>query len=408
MRSAMKKCLLVALMIGCLPVLAQEETVTYSYNGYALRIYPDDYNIVSIAWILVPRALAMTKVTVRVQISYPEVGDLNLFLYSPDGTRTKLLERNCGDLDNVDTTFDDAAESAYSDFCPAEAGRGPFRPIEPLANFNQADSSIGLWSLAVENNGSDDRWGWLVSYSLTITGNRQLQPYFRSDTVLNGASLQSGGIAPGELVSIVGVGLGPESGVTAEAGNWPTTLGGVRVSVNGVDIPISFASAFLVNAQIPYDVSGSQANIQVTYDGRTSDQVTVEVRSTAPGMFRNESSSATQAAAINQDGTLNSSSDPAPRDSVIAVYVCGLGAVSPAIAAGQVPPVDPLSVTTNPVTASIGGIPAQVEWAGLAPGYPALYQVNIRVPNDVPAGSREIIVSNAGNSSQGGVFVVIE
>ena len=95
-----------------------ESTVTASYNGYPITILPDYYDVISVAFINVPRALKITKVTAKVQIAYPEVGDLNLFLYSPDGTRVKLLEHNCGSLRNVNSTFDDAAPSRFSETCP--------------------------------------------------------------------------------------------------------------------------------------------------------------------------------------------------------------------------------------------------------------------------------------------------
>jgi subtilisin-like proprotein convertase family protein len=71
----------------------------------------------------VPVALKMTKVTVQLQVQYPKSGDLKVFLYSPEGTRTILLEHDCS-VQNVDTTFDDAAPSSWKDFCPVEAGRG--------------------------------------------------------------------------------------------------------------------------------------------------------------------------------------------------------------------------------------------------------------------------------------------
>src|SRR5512142_2339754 len=117
--------LLPALMMFASLALCQTQTFTYTYSGLPLPIFPDDWNTSSIASILVPKSISVTKVTASVQVQYSGVGDLNLFLWSPSGTRTKLLERNCGGLQNIDTSFDDSASAMYHDVCPTEPGRGP-------------------------------------------------------------------------------------------------------------------------------------------------------------------------------------------------------------------------------------------------------------------------------------------
>jgi len=376
-------------------------TVTYSYSGYPLYIPKDSANLAVVASIVVPDALKITNVTAKVVIQYPSVGDLNVFLFSPDGTRVKLLERNCGSLQNVDTTFDDAASSKYADFCPAEAGRGPFRANEPLGNFKSADSSLGTWSLAVENGGSDNRVGYVTGFTLQITGTSQLNPTFRSDTVYNNASIRGGIIAPGEYISIVGIALGPGIAVEALPGTWPTTLGGVRVTINGSAIPLSMVSAFRIDALVPFGIASSgPASVQVLNNNSPSAVVPVNTQLTFPGLFTTDPLGIGQAKAVNQDGRLNAVLTPARAGEVISLYATGLGDVTPASPTGQSGPADPLSLATQPVAASIGGVPAKVTFAGLAPGYVGVYQVNVLVPAGVPAGTREIIISNAGNASQ--------
>src|SRR5262245_33062625 len=76
----------------------QTQTLTYTYNGLPVQVYPDSWDIVSYARINVPRNLQITNVTATVSVSFSGVGDLNVYLFSPQGTRTKLLERNCGSL----------------------------------------------------------------------------------------------------------------------------------------------------------------------------------------------------------------------------------------------------------------------------------------------------------------------
>jgi uncharacterized protein (TIGR03437 family) len=384
-------------------------TDTYSYNGYPLYIPVDSANVIVLASVVVPDALKISKVTAQVVIQYPYVGDLNLYLYSPDGTRTKLLERNCGSLQNVNTTFDDAASSRFSDFCPTEAGRGPFQANEPLANFNSADSSLGVWLLATENNGSDSRAGWVKGITLQITGTQQLAPTFRADTILNSASAQSGVIVPGESITIVGLGLGPSGGMYAPAGNWPTSLGGVGVSINGTNIPLTYVSSLQIQGQVPFDMAiTGPATVQIQNNNLTSFAVSVNTQSTFPGIYTLDGTGRGGASAVNQNGQLNTRLTPAKAGDVITIYASGLGAVMPAATAGQPAPENPPSVVTQTVAASIGGVPAPVTFAGLAPGYTGLYQVNIQVPAGVPSGTRPIVVSNAGNASQGLVTIEVQ
>ena len=158
----------------------------------------------------------MSKVTAQVQIQYPNSADLKVYLFSPNGTRTILLEHDCN-VQNVDTTFDDLLIGQFSrkDFCPVEAGRGPFPArIFTLANFN-GHSSFGTWSLAVENDESDSRSGWITGFSLTITCAPQLSPITTTSEVVNAASLGGAGtIAPGEAISILS-GPGPLPGLAS-------------------------------------------------------------------------------------------------------------------------------------------------------------------------------------------------
>src|SRR6516164_3969690 len=110
---------------------SQTQTLTYTYTGLPLPIYPDDWNTWSIINIFVPKSLSVTSVTASVQVQYAGVGDLNVYLWSANGTRTKLLERNCGSLQNIDTTFDDSASTRFSNTCPQPGGTASFQGNEP-------------------------------------------------------------------------------------------------------------------------------------------------------------------------------------------------------------------------------------------------------------------------------------
>lgn len=383
--------------------------MTYTFSGFAVPILPDSSDVISLVSIIVPRALKMTKVTAQVQLQYPNSGDLKVYLYSPEGTRTVLLEHDCNVV-NVDTTFDDTAQQLWKEFCPAQAGQGPFRPDQPLSNFNGDDSSFGTWILAVENDSSDSRSGWLTQFSLTITGTVQLNPVTQSKAIVNHAGLTGAGmIAPGEMTSIYGAGIGPSTGVAAPSGALPTSLGGTSVTVNGTMAPLAYVSSYRVDFQAPFDISpGSTATLQVTANGQTSGPVTLNVVDAVPGLYTVSPFGDGQATAVNLDGSTNSMLKPVPKGGVITAYASGLGAVNPALTAGAVPPVNPLSLVTGSIEAYIGGMPAPILFAGAAPNFPGLYQLNIQVPTIVPSGNAEILIYVNGKSSQKSATVAIQ
>ena len=93
-------------------------------------------------------------------------------------------------------------------------------------------------------------------------------------------------------------------------------------------------------------------------------------------------------------------SHPAAAGDVLVIYCTGLGEVSPALTAGMPAPLDHLSQTVNPVTVTIGGVPAPVAFAGLTPGFAGLYQVNAVVPKGVASGSAVVVaLGEAGQVS---------
>jgi len=72
---------------------------------------------------------------------------------------------------------------------------------------------------------------------------------------------------------------------------------------------------------------------------------------------------------------------------IVAVYATGLGVTNPAVRSGEAAPSDPLAKVTTPVEATVGGKAAVVHFAGLAPSFVGLYQVNVQIPAAVTPGS---------------------
>ncbi len=210
----------------------------------------------------------------------------------------------------------------------------------------------------------------------------------------NAASGQASIAAPGSIVSIYGSGMA-QTTLPALGFPLPSTLAGASVSFNGVAAPVFYASAVQINVQVPFQVTPGAATVIVKSGGTVVGSTNLTVRNVAPGLFVTADG---HAAVANQDGTANSAARPATAGSVIAAFLTGLGAVDHPVASGEPASAIPLSHLTVPVSASIGGQTAHVLFAGLAPGFAGLYQVNILVPQ-VSAGAQPLQVSVAGVAS---------
>jgi len=216
-----------------------------------------------------------------------------------------------------------------------------------------------------------------------------------SQILQNAASFAEGPVVPGEIVTIRGAGIGPVNGVSGEAGPdgmFPTELAGVRVSFDGMPAPLLYVQGQQINTVVPWGVAedynstyegGTQVSVQI--GSVATNTFTVPLAAAAPGIF--VSNAANQAAVLNQDGTLNSPSNPAAAGSIIAIYGTGGGATSPA---GQTGALSPLiqAPLTLPVAVQIGGQTAKVVYAGAAPGLiSGAIQINVLIPDTLLPGT---------------------
>jgi uncharacterized protein (TIGR03437 family) len=184
------------------------------------------------------------------------------------------------------------------------------------------------------------------------------------------------------------------------------------VTINDVTAPIAYASQYRLDVQVPFSVTpGSSATVQVnTGSGSAalrSAPISVPVNVAVPAIYTNGVAGTGPAAASNQDGKANTLLNPAPRGSIVTIYASGLGAVSPAILEGAVPPLRPLSAVTGDVGAFIGGVPSTVQFAGAAPLLPGTFAINIQVPPSARVGAQELVIYSNGISSQKGVTIYI-
>lgn len=209
-----------------------------------------------------------------------------------------------------------------------------------------------------------------------------------------------GVVHPGQIVSIFGSSIGPETGAVAapSAGRFPTTLGGVQVRVNGTPATLLYAQSTQINAIVPFGIPKSgNVTIEVAYAGNT----TSLSASAAPArltFFTVDGATNGYAAALNQDGSINSPSNPARRGEVVVLFGTGMGVTSPpsedgAVAVIQSP--DQLARPTELIIPLINGEPALVFYLGQAPGLVnGVAQVNVRIPSN-PGGATDYALVGA-------------
>ncbi len=399
----------IGLLIGLFTPVWAQETVTVTYSGPVP--IPDNPSGLQVSLpVYVNAALNITKVTVTVNIDHPRIGDLKITLVNPTGRTRMLADKNCGGLANLTNfTFDTAATQRFGDFCPMQSGLTA-APREEIDSWS-GDTSIGFWNVVIEDD-EDDNFGFISSYTLRITGTRASAPTFSVDSIFDTASFRRGPLSPGELVWIAGAALGPTTTTTAQFdqnGRLPTTLGGTSVTMDGVAVPINLASLNVLQVQVPNELAGrNTTTIVVQSQGVSSAPVTASVVAASPGLYTAGGAGVGQLNAINPNGTRNNSVNPVDRGSYITVFANGLGATTPVVPTGQRTPNAPLSTATLPITVSIGGQPAQVLFAGLAPGYIALFQLNISVPQNSITGNRvPLSITINGVPSQDDAFIAV-
>lgn len=231
------------------------------------------------------------------------------------------------------------------------------------------DGAIGTpWDVAIGSAG--------MLYVADVEGDRvwRLTPVAPAGSLttmdaVNAASRLPGPLAPGMIVSIRGAGAGA-TGVF---------FAGLPAAILAID-----DTQILVQA--PAEIAG-MSQIDITVQGSTPAVIHAAVADAAPALFTTGSG---QAAAVNQDGTLNSADHPVSRGSWISFYGTGEG------------------IAGLPVAVKIGGYQAEVLYSGEVAGYPGLFQINVRVPAGYMApGILSVVVTVGDAASPPGVTVAV-
>lgn len=306
-----------------------------------------------------------------------------------------------------DMGFSAAANANWLSVSPATGTT----PANVTIGVQPAGLGVGRYTGAVTISATGGRSSTQrVDVTLVITA-----PLPTITRVANVFSYGEDKLAPGEAFIIAGTNLGPADLVglqTDDSGRLTTALSDVRVRVNGVEAPLLYVSAGQVAAIAPYRIAGSrQANVQLEYQGARSNTMTLEGAASAPGIATANASGTGQAAALNQDYSYNSASNAAARGSVVMLYVTGEGQTLPFGEDGKIARGEAASLPKPilPVTATVDGRPANVGYAGAAPGMVAgVMQVNVEVPAASGTGNVPVVIRVGDADSQSGVTIAVK
>ena len=256
------------------------------------------------------------------------------------------------------------------------------------------DATLGPTTGPISVTATVPGTAYSVKFSLFAVGTVEVPP----DGVVGGASFLSGAVSPGSIVSIFGVNLAAREAGAASL-PLPTQLAGASVEIGGRPAPLYYVSPGQINAQVPVELSSTEASVVVRNGGSTSASVTDFLRPAGPGIFTQDSSGSGPESITHASTNLLVTADlPASPGEFVQIYATGMGRVSPVVPSGQPAAEFPLSRTLSEVSVTMNGVPAEVTFSGLAPGLTGLYQVNARVPEGVQ-GTVAIAASVDGISS---------
>jgi uncharacterized protein (TIGR03437 family) len=323
---------------------------------------------------------------------FVETGTKQVWMFAPSGSHSQLASGVWNSPQSV--AIDGSGNVLVADSGLAQVlSINSFGQVTPVSGTGTAGfAGDGGSSVLAQLNAPSDllvssAGAWNGSVYLADAGNnriRQLVPGATQVTVapilivnaVNAASLTPGPIAPGMLMALVGTGLTMND------------IGQTQVLFNSTAAPILSITPTEVLVRVPVSLAGVQS-VVITIDnqGEQIAQITANIAIAAPALFGNSSG---QASVLNQDGTLNSPSNPAARGSVIALFGTGEG------------------VTGLPFSVSLGGYAATVLYAGPAGNYPGMFQINAQLPTGYfSPGTWPVVVNVGAFSTQAGLTITV-
>jgi uncharacterized protein (TIGR03437 family) len=232
--------------------------------------------------------------------------------------------------------------------------------------------------------------GLLLSTRLVSAQSSPGFPYYTPDSIANSAANVAGYYAPNSFVSIYGQNLAyvtkPISSEDIQGDELPTVLlgTGVRVLINLIPANIYYVSPGQVNALIPPSLIAGPAMLQLVNDGLAGPPVSITLSGAAPVLFQAD---AVNVVATHGNGPPVTPQQPAMPGEIVVLYATGLGATLPAAIPNQIPQAAAWIADIADFRVLLNGVevdPANIQYAGVTPGFGGLFQINLLLPNDAP------------------------
>jgi uncharacterized protein (TIGR03437 family) len=232
-------------------------------------------------------------------------------------------------------------------------------------------------------------------------------PFYTPSSIVNAANFKAGPLAPNTIGTLYGRDLAfVTRAVTREdlSDNvLPTTLpgSGVRLLIDGRPAFLYFVSPSQINFLVPPSLDAGPTAFQLVLDGRAAQSVVHELTPASPALFNADPETAVS---THLDASVVTADNPARPGEVIVLYATGLGATKPRLLAGQMPSGVAWIARASEFQVTIDGVPvaaANILYAGAAPGYAGLYQINLKLPATLPANPEIRIGFGQGMSPSG-------
>jgi len=311
-------------------------------------------------------------------------------------------------------------EEWCSDFAHADYTGAP---ADGSAWTNTGDSSRrvlrgGSFLFGAESARSDSRYTQSAAstatgfgFRLALDGNNDFfDPILTQGGVVDAAEY-SNPISAGMIVSAFGRNIGPSAvvvGGVQSDGSIARELDGTQMWFDASPAPLVSVFGIQINAISPPSLAGKlSTQIIVKRAGQTSMPMNVPVVTAAPAIFTLDASGSGQGVILNGNQLVNSAANPATPESIISVFGTGMGLTDPPTNEETV--VDALPrKTVLPARAILGGLDAEVLFAGSAPGFePGVLRLDLRVPGDLRQGMQSIVIQIGGVSSRPGVIFYV-
>ncbi len=364
--------------------------------GYTPSSAPEQ---IRAAGALEPHASGCTPTQLVAQISNPSTNTSQVPLGQPVSVELHLTD-DCGNAvtDKYPASVNVTFSTHEAGLSMVHVGNGMWTKTWQPQSTQPGTVTAQVLAFATGTNGKALPYSFFFNVNLVSAAQ---VPLVNPGGIQNAASYSSAPVvSPGGLIAILGNQLADPTGQQPPpASTVPTSLGHTQVKLGDALLPLFYTSNSQLNAQVPFSLPlNSQQQLVVQYGNTLSVPAPVSVSAAQPAIFTQNQAGTGQGAIVNGvTNVLADSNNPVHAGDVIAIYCTGLGPVSPAVQEGVAASTTVLSQTVTPVTATVGGQPATVNFAGLAPGYIGLYQVNVAIPSGVTAGDSVPVVLTEGS-----------